>query len=72
MLQSHNLKVLSVSAVLAALIGAAGIAGAQSIIKIDGSSTVYPITTAVARDFQIAKKDAVKVTVGISRTGSGF
>ena len=42
------------------------------IIKIDGSSTVYPITEAVAEEFQKAKKGAVKVTVGISGTGGGF
>ena len=50
-------------------------ASAQStaaIIKIDGSSTVYPITEAVAEDFQKANKGAVKVTVGISGTGGGF
>jgi len=41
-------------------------------IKIDGSSTVYPITEAVAEDFQQAKKGAVRVTVGISGTGGGF
>ncbi len=41
-------------------------------IKIDGSSTVYPITEAVAEEFQKAKKGAVKVTVGISGTGGGF
>jgi phosphate transport system substrate-binding protein len=42
------------------------------IVKIDGSSTVYPITEAVAEEFQQAKKNAVKVTVGISGTGGGF
>jgi phosphate transport system substrate-binding protein len=42
------------------------------IVKIDGSSTVYPVTEAVAEDFQKAKKGAVKVTVGISGTGGGF
>ena len=42
------------------------------IIKIDGSSTVYPITEAVAEEFQKAKKGAAKVTVGISGTGGGF
>jgi phosphate transport system substrate-binding protein len=42
------------------------------IVKIDGSSTVYPITEAVAEEFQIAKRSAVKVTVGISGTGGGF
>lgn len=47
-------------------------ATAQSIVKIDGSSTVYPVTEAVAEDFQKSKKGAIKVTVGISGTGGGF
>ncbi|RJQ55007.1 MAG: PstS family phosphate ABC transporter substrate-binding protein [Nitrospiraceae bacterium] len=42
------------------------------IVKIDGSSTVYPVTEAVAEEFQKAKKGAVNVTVGISGTGGGF
>jgi len=42
------------------------------VVKIDGSSTVFPITEAVAEDFQKSKKGAVKVTVGISGTGGGF
>ncbi|MGH7773584.1 MAG: PstS family phosphate ABC transporter substrate-binding protein [Candidatus Binatia bacterium] len=42
------------------------------LIKIDGSSTVYPVTEAVAEEFQKAKRGAVKVTVGISGTGGGF
>lgn len=40
-------------------------------IKIDGSSTVYPITEAVAEEFQIPHPK-VKITVGISGTGGGF
>jgi phosphate transport system substrate-binding protein len=47
------------------------IATAQ-VIQIDGSSTVFPITEAVAEEFQKAKKGKVKVTVGISGTGGGF
>lgn len=43
---------------------------AEKIIKIDGSSTVYPITEAVAEEFQKATK--VRVTVGESGTGGGF
>ncbi|MHC4947001.1 MAG: PstS family phosphate ABC transporter substrate-binding protein [Planctomycetota bacterium] len=40
-------------------------------IKIDGSSTVYPITEAVAEEFAgVAPR--VRVTVGISGTGGGF
>jgi phosphate transport system substrate-binding protein len=42
------------------------------VIQIDGSSTVFPITEAVAEEFQKAKKGKVKVTVGISGTGGGF
>ena len=49
----------------------AGLAQAQ-VVKIDGSSTVYPITEGVAEDFQKMKKNAIKVTVGISGTGGGF
>ena len=42
------------------------------VVKIDGSSTVFPITEGVAEDFQKLKKGAVKVTVGVSGTGGGF
>lgn len=45
---------------------------ADKLIRIDGSSTVYPITEAVAEEFQKAKKGGVNVTVGISGTGGGF
>lgn len=44
----------------------------EKIVKVDGSSTIYPITEAVAEEFQKMKKGAVKVTVGISGTGGGF
>jgi phosphate transport system substrate-binding protein len=40
-------------------------------IKIDGSSTVYPITEAVAEEFRVVEP-AVNVTVGVSGTGGGF
>ncbi len=72
MLKFLGSKAFGMLAVLGALISAAGVARADAIVKIDGSSTVYPITEAVAEDFQIAKKGAVKVTVGISGTGGGF
>jgi phosphate transport system substrate-binding protein len=47
-------------------------AQAQSTIKIDGSSTVFPIAEAVAEEFQISKRGKVRVTVGIAGTGGGF
>lgn len=40
-------------------------------LKIDGSSTVYPITEAVAEEFRTDHPD-VNVTVGLSGTGGGF
>jgi phosphate transport system substrate-binding protein len=40
-------------------------------VSIDGSSTVYPISEAVAEEFKKAEPD-VKVTVGLSGTGGGF
>jgi phosphate transport system substrate-binding protein len=40
-------------------------------IEIDGSSTVFPITEAVAEDFHKVNSD-VRVNVGISGTGGGF
>lgn len=40
-------------------------------IKIDGSSTVFPITQAVAEEFQ-AKNKGAQVTIGVSGTGGGF
>ncbi|NJK49405.1 PstS family phosphate ABC transporter substrate-binding protein [Candidatus Gracilibacteria bacterium] len=43
----------------------------QATIKVDGSSTVYPITEAVAEDFQ-ATGGGERVTVGLSGTGGGF
>jgi phosphate transport system substrate-binding protein len=43
----------------------------DGLIAIDGSSTVFPITEAMAEEFQIANP-GTKVTVGISGTGGGF
>jgi phosphate transport system substrate-binding protein len=63
------MKILSF--VAAALAASPAFAQTQ-IVKIDGSSTVFPVTEAVAEDFQKAKKQKVKVTVGISGTGGGF
>ena len=55
-----------------AALSVSGLSHAQAMVKVDGSSTVYPITEAVAEDFQKSKKNAVRVTVGISGTGGGF
>jgi len=53
-------------------LGAVERAHAQAAIKIDGSSTVFPISEAFAEEFQISKRGKVRVTVGMSGTGGGF
>lgn len=53
-------------------VSAASNAYPAAMVKIDGSSTVYPITEAVAEEFQGAEKGKTRVTVGISGTGGGF
>jgi phosphate transport system substrate-binding protein len=62
-------KKLSVALAVSALFSSLAFADVKTI-AVDGSSTVYPITEAVAEDFQ--KKTGTKVTVGISGTGGGF
>lgn len=57
---------------LVALWGVGPRASNAQIVQIDGSSTVFPVTEAVAEEFQKAKKGKIKVTVGISGTGGGF
>lgn len=66
--------------VLAVLVTACGPRGGQNrgngdqlggAVAIDGSSTVFPITEAVAEEFMLAHP-GVQVTVGVSGTGGGF
>jgi len=47
------------------------VGGLSGSVRVDGSSTVFPITEAVAEEFQKAHP-GVRVTVGISGTGGGF
>lgn len=48
-----------------------GASEGSSLISLDGSSTVFPISEAVAEEFQKADS-STRVTVGISGTGGGF
>lgn len=45
--------------------------GLTGAVRVDGSSTVYPITEAIAEEFRI-DEPGVRVTVGVSGTGGGF
>ncbi len=68
----HYLKYFSFTVLLFVCNYLATVAHAQPTIKIDGSSTVYPITKIVADQFQIAKNNTVATIVDISGSGGGF
>lgn len=51
--------------------GTAGGAALTGVVSLDGSSTVYPVSEAVAEEFLAVAPD-VRVTVGVSGTGGGF
>ncbi|HIE65339.1 MAG: PstS family phosphate ABC transporter substrate-binding protein [Nitrospira sp.] len=66
----HILKHLLVAFILFILLPNQGWAK-RALVKIDGSSTVFPITEAVAEDFQVQNRK-IRVTIGVSGTGGGF
>ena len=67
------MKTITMAGALAllAVSGAFHAAGAQAVVQADGSSTVFPVTEAMAEEFQKANP-GIKVTVGLSGTGGGF
>lgn len=72
-MKNWNRSMLSVSTLVAlGLTSAAALAGSvKGSVKVDGSSTVAPISMAVAEEFKKAEP-GVDVAVGISGTGGGF
>jgi len=54
------------------IVPVAGLADLKGQVEIDGSSTLFPVTEAVAEEFQNATRQNARVTVGISGTGGGF
>ena len=69
-----NSKWLGTATVAATLAVSTMVANAQSnLIAIDGSSTVFPITEAMAEEFMGTASDVnVNISVGVSGTGGGF
>ncbi|MEX2534374.1 MAG: PstS family phosphate ABC transporter substrate-binding protein [Trueperaceae bacterium] len=61
-------KAMAMIVTLASLVLSLGFA---QDIRVDGSSTVYPISLALAEDFQIINPES-RVTVAFSGTGAGF
>jgi len=66
------MRIPATSAAVVALLAGAVSAQEADLVRVDGSSTVYPVTEAVAEEFQKAHRDTYRVTVGISGTGGGF
>ncbi len=59
------------TAAAVAFVATAGVADAQeATVLIDGSSTVFPISEAMAEEFQ--KSTGIRTVVGLSGTGGGF
>ncbi|MEZ5287987.1 MAG: PstS family phosphate ABC transporter substrate-binding protein [Vicinamibacterales bacterium] len=72
----NSLRVAVLAAALSGAVacgggGSSSTSGSPALIMLDGSSTVFPISEAVAEEFQRAHP-GVRVTVGISGTGGGF
>lgn len=65
-----TMKTIAAGAAVIAAINCAPVLAA-GVIEVDGSSTVFPITEAVAEEYQ-AQVGGARVTVGISGTGGGF
>jgi len=63
--------VLLASVALSLLLACGGGSGLSGTVKVDGSSTVFPITEAMAEEFQLLHP-RVRLTVGVSGTGGGF
>lgn len=69
-----RLAVTALAVVIAFGLAACGNSGAGTLsgrVNIDGSSTVFPITEAVAEEFLLVES-GIRVTVGITGTGGGF
>src|SRR4026207_1155590 len=72
MFKSQRLAFAAMAAFIAGAVCIGTPAAHAQLVKIDGSSTVFPITEAMAEDFQKSQKGMWKAPGGISGTGGGF
>ena len=68
----NGMKPFLVVTAFSAVLAATPVLAQTKTIAIDGSSTVFPVSEAIAEEFQKSTKGQVRVTVGISGTGGGF
>ena len=71
---ASGLGVLALVVGITALLSSRGQVQSSQVptIKIDGSSTVYPITNLIASEFNASRSDKVQVKVDFSGTTGGF
>jgi len=67
-----RIALFHIVAVSGMLLGCNPPTGQPNIVRVDGSSTVFPVTEAVADAVQTAHPGALRVVVGFSGTGAGF
>lgn len=65
-----NKKILISALLTGGLMSQAALA--VDTVQIDGSSTVFPVSEAMAEEFQAEQRGAIRATVGLSGTGGGF
>ncbi|NEP36698.1 PstS family phosphate ABC transporter substrate-binding protein [Moorena sp. SIO3B2] len=69
--QKNSLLSIALITTLGVGITSCGGSAPTAQVKVDGSSTVFPISEAMAEEFQKANPE-IQVTVGVSGTGGGF
>ncbi|MEM8720823.1 MAG: PstS family phosphate ABC transporter substrate-binding protein [Cyanobacteria bacterium P01_G01_bin.39] len=72
-IRSRSIQLFAVGLVAMLLTVASSLTAQETeSIKIDGSSTVYPITQKIVEDYQANKEQPIGIEVGFSGTGGGF
>lgn len=72
-LKHKKAAVLAACAALATLVAAPAVySQSGGVVKVDGSSTVFPLTEAAAEGYTKSTGGKSRVTVGVSGTGGGF
>lgn len=66
------IKLTAFAALASLALGIPAVYSQSAVVKVDGSSTVFPLTEAAAEGFTKETGGATRVTVGVSGTGGGF
>jgi phosphate transport system substrate-binding protein len=67
-----KLALTACAALATVAVAVPGVYSQSEVVKVDGSSTVFPLTEAAAEGFTKSTGGKMRVTVGVSGTGGGF